>query len=196
VFPDSSTTFIVEVDDGFQTNVDSVFVDVNQLPEITLGDWPEELCNEDEPPVQLTAEPEGGVFSGEAVSPEGIFTPEDAPVGWNLVTYIFEDENNCINSAIDSIYVDDCVGIGETASADHSIKIYPVPNTGNFTIESTEIIREIEILNSLGTVVYSVKTSTRKVKINRPLPKGIYLIKISVEVSSGKQVVYKSVAVL
>ncbi len=193
--PSETTTYFVEVSDGMQIVQDSVQVVVNPLPEIILEDWPEDLCNEDEDPVQLESSPSGGTYSGENVTETGLFDPDGIEAGWYLVTYTFTDGNGCTNSATDSIFVHDCVGFGETPSADHLIKIYPVPNSGNFTVESAGIIKEIEIINSLGVVVYSVKASSQKVGINRQLSKGIYLIKILVNASSGSQIVYKSIVI-
>ena len=158
--------------------------------------WPfVDLCNEDEDPVQLESSPSGGIYSGENVTETGLFDPDGIDAGWYPVTYIFTDSNGCTNSATDSIFVHDCVGFGETPSAKHSIIIYPVPNTGNFTVESAGVIKEIEIINSLGVVVYSVTTSSQKVEIKRQLSKGIYIIKILINAPSGSQIVYKSIVV-
>ena len=63
VMPLVTTTYYVEVDDGSQTVTDSVLVTVNPPPEIILGEWPEYLCNTDDP-VQLMADPEGGIYNG------------------------------------------------------------------------------------------------------------------------------------
>ncbi len=65
-------------------------------------------------PVQLTAEPAGGTFSGDGVSPDGLFDPQMAPIGWNDITYTYEDDLGCINSAMDSIYVDNSLVINES----------------------------------------------------------------------------------
>ena len=67
VTPEETTYYFVEVYDGIQTAFDTLSVIVNNLPVITLENWPEVLCNEDEPPVQLEASPQGGVFSGETL---------------------------------------------------------------------------------------------------------------------------------
>jgi hypothetical protein len=109
---------------------------VNELPDITLGEWPEELCNEEEPPVQLTAEPQGGVYSGNAVTEDGLFSPEEAPLGWNVITYTYEDGDGCSNSAQDSIFVDECVGINNLKDNGIILTVVPNPNKGNFTVES------------------------------------------------------------
>jgi len=113
VSPEATTIYFVEVSDGDQVVNGEIEITVNSIPEITLGDWPDQLCNEQEPPIQLTATPEGGIYSGNSITTEGIFTSEEAPLGWNVITYTYEDENGCENSAQDSIYVDQCVGGSE-----------------------------------------------------------------------------------
>ena len=77
------------------------------------------MCNTDDP-VQLTAEPAGGSYSGDAVSDEGLFDPAIAEIGWNMVTYKYEDSISCVNSAYDSIFVDNCTGIGNRHFDDDS----------------------------------------------------------------------------
>ena len=189
--PDTSTVYIVEVSDGTQTATDSVAVAVNDLPEITLGNWPEILCNEEEPPVQLTAEPEGGVYSGN-ISEDGIFTPETAPQGWNIILYTYEDASGCESSAQDSIFVDECVGI-KIYGQDDGIKIYPNPNDGKFVIESSETVSFVQIINPQGKVVYKKVVDSRVVSVDVVLPKGVYHIRLGLKtglVTTREIVVY------
>jgi len=134
------------------------------------------LCNQEEPPVQLTASPEGGAYSGSIVTPDGVFSPEEAPLGWNIITYTYEDDNNCENSAIDSIFVDQCMGVSEQKTA--SVTVYPNPNGGEFTIESTSIIVQVIILSQSGTVVMDKAYNEAKVKITVDLPGGNYFVRI------------------
>ena len=175
-YPDETTTYTVEVDDGESTATDSVTVTVNPLPEIILGDWPETLCNQLEPPVQLTATPEGGVYSGSNVTPDGIFTPETAPLGWNLITYAYEDENGCSNSDQDSIFVDDCVGINEQNV--NSVILIPNPNHGKFRIESGNKIKSVALFNAMGKQLLSKQVNAFSVTINSNLSRGNYFVKI------------------
>lgn len=191
VLIDTTTIFILELYDGYQTIIDSIAVNVNPLSEITLGDWPEELCNEDEPPVQLYAEPEGGFFTGNSVTPEGVFTPEEASLGWNILTYIFEDEHNCVSFAYDSIYVDNCVGWITSTIKSTDLKVYPNPNDDLFTIESKNQINKIEIINSLGKIIFVKNFSSKKVTVSHHLPKGIYVLKVK----AGEIISYRSISV-
>ena len=68
------------------------------------------------------------------------------------------------------------------------INIYPNPSNGIFSIQSSEKISAIEIINVLGEKIYSLDPSTslrvtnQKAEINlSKQPKGIYFIKINSE---------------
>lgn len=182
VMPEVTTIYTVQVDDGITIVSDDIEVTVNQLPQITLVDWPETLCNQLEPAVQLLATPEGGTFSGN-VTEDGIFTPESAPLGWNVITYTYEDENSCINSATDSIYVDNCVGISNN-KPEGLVNIYPNPNNGSFKIYSAIKIKSLEIINHQGKVVYTETPDNKEVKINAKITKGIYIIRMKLQDNS------------
>jgi len=176
VSPDLTTIYTVEVADGENTVSDDVELIVNDLPEITLGNWPEILCDQMEPPVQLTAEPQGGNFTGNVTS-DGVFTPETAPLGWNVIIYTYEDDNSCENLEQDSIFVDNCVGIENTVTTD-IIKIYPNPNEGSFKIESSKPIKSVNIINPMGILIYSETFSKSNVNINANFRKGIFFVKV------------------
>jgi len=179
--PSFNTTYFVEVSDGFQESSDQISIEVNQLPEITLIDWPEELCNQLEPPVELNALPEDGTFIGTAVTPEGIFSPEEAPLGWNVISYVYVDESGCQAVATDSIFVDDCVGISENSAGNNQITIYPNPNRGNFTVESNGKILSLQLVNQLGLVVFETEVNQHKYSFNKKLEKGIYYLKVDLK---------------
>jgi PKD repeat protein/photosystem II stability/assembly factor-like uncharacterized protein len=181
-----NTTYIVQVTDGVQENSGQVSVIVNELPEITLVDWPEEVCNEQEPPIQLTALPEDGTFFGTAVTPEGIFSPEVAPLGWNVISYVYVDESGCQAVAQDSIFVDECVGISENLADNDQLVVYPNPNRGNLTIESKGLIQTVELVNQLGVVIFKTEVNSHKFNINKKLDKGIYYLKV--DLKTGNQV--------
>ncbi len=181
VFPDMTTTYHVEVDDGTNTINDEVTVTVNPLPEIILGDWPDMLCNVGVPPVQLTAAPAGGTYSGTGVSITGVFISSIADTGWNVITYTYEDANACENSAQDSIYVDDCVGVGELNGANNIVNLYPNPSMGSFTIESEQIIERIEIIDQTGKMVLMRKVNDKATAISALRSKGLYFVRIYTE---------------
>ncbi len=69
-------------------------VTVYPLPDVTL-EVPD-LCENDEP-IALEGKPEGGIYSGTAVS-NGQFDPRIAGVGEHEITYSYQDEHGCLNS--------------------------------------------------------------------------------------------------
>lgn len=178
VIPLENTMYFVEVDDGSDIVMDSVQVTVNPLPDIILGTWPEMLCNVGVPPVQLTAEPVGGIYGGDGVSPDGLFDPQMAQIGWNEITYTYEDDLGCINSAMDSIYVDNCVGISESASGSGKVRIFPNPNDGNFTIVSDALINKVMVFDQKGRMVYSLEPDSKNISIEGISSKGLYYISV------------------
>ncbi|MEN8225275.1 MAG: PKD domain-containing protein, partial [Bacteroidota bacterium] len=178
VMPELTTIYMVEVNDGTQTANGSATVTVNPLPEITLGDWPELLCNQNVPPVQLTALPEGGTYSGSGVSPEGLFDPAAADLGWNIITYTYVDALSCENSELDSIYVDDCVGIRENGADEISVNLYPNPSAGYITLESEKEIERIEIINQTGKTVMMKKVDDNSTYLTALRSQGLYFVRI------------------
>jgi len=190
VSPEATTIYFVEVSDGDQVVNGEIEITVNSIPEITLGDWPDQLCNEQEPPIQLTATPEGGIYSGNSITTEGIFTSEEAPLGWNVITYTYEDENGCENSAQDSIYVDQCVGVNSINIEDNTVNIYPNPNSGEFSVSSKLTIEKIIIINQSGNEVSAYDFNENSVKVNLDLPKGIYFLKI-ITTEKNKEIIEK-----
>ena len=194
-YPEESTEYRVIVSDGNTTTEDSVLVTVYPLTDIELGDWPDYLCNQQEPPVQLTASPEGGVFNGDAVTPDGIFSPEEAPLGWNVITYIYINENDCESIAQDSIFVDDCVGITETEEV--KLTVYPNParryiNVVLEGVNNSEI--NLEMVNTMGQAVYERKLQAlgKTFKLTIDLSgnrNGLYILKVR----TGQGSYYKKV---
>jgi hypothetical protein len=181
VIPMVSTTYNVTVSDGVQNTNGSVYVTVNEFPEITLGDWPEYMCNVGTPPVQLTADPVGGTYDGTGVNSTGLFMAQTADIGWNVITYTYEDPNGCENSAQDSIYVDDCVGVGEVTITEVDINLYPNPSQGNIAIESDREIEKIEIIDQTGRMVLMRKVGGKSTHISSLRSQGLYYVRVYIK---------------
>ena len=76
------------------TNTDQLIATVNPLPAVNAG-TDTTLC--DQPfPVQFSASPSGGTWSGTTVSASGVFTPNGT--GAFTLTYTFTNANGCTNS--------------------------------------------------------------------------------------------------
>lgn len=196
VSPTETTTYMVEVSDGEQVVNNEIEVVVNTLPEITLGEWPEQLCKYQEPLVQLSAMPEGGTYSGNNVTTEGIFSPEEATIGWNLITYTYEDENGCGNMGMDSIYVDNCVSVSDLFENEITFVIYPNPNTGQFNINSNQTIQRLELIDQLGKSVFKKDFELNDIRINTNLNKGIYFVRVLLIDKNGKnKTLYKKILI-
>ncbi len=85
-------------------------------------------------PFALTGgSPTGGEYSGTGVS-NGMFDPATAGLGAHEITYTFTDINLCTNSAVDTILVTEFTGISDRVDK-NGVKIFPNPNTGNFTLK-------------------------------------------------------------
>lgn len=69
-------------------------------------------------------------------------------------------------------------GISKTTNSD--FKIYPNPNTGNFTIEIENPEKDIliEVYNSVGSLVKTVEMVEKVISINMDVAAGIYLVKV------------------
>jgi large repetitive protein len=76
------------------TNTDNVVITINALPVVNAGPNTT-LCNLPIP-VQLSASPVSGTWTGTTVSPTGLFTP--TTVGSFTLTYTFTNGNGCVNS--------------------------------------------------------------------------------------------------
>ncbi len=90
-----------------------VTITVFPLPGVT---WPGILPGVciDAPPFLLTgAAPAGGTYSGAGVS-EGIFHPALAGSGTTLLTYAFQDQNGCSDTAFNTMTVNDLPVVGWT----------------------------------------------------------------------------------
>lgn len=105
----SSGTFTVTIADAAgctAVSTNSIVVDVNNLPNVTLSSF-SAVCNND-PGFPLTGgSPSGGSYSGPGVS-GGNFNPAIAGVGTHSIIYSFTDTNGCANSDTATITVNSC----------------------------------------------------------------------------------------
>ena len=104
VSPATTTNYGVLVTDvNGCTNTDSVMVNVNQLPTVSIGSI-NSVCDGAAPVALLTGTPANGTYSGTGVG-GGVFNPS-VGAGSYVITYSFTDGNNCSNSATTTLVVD------------------------------------------------------------------------------------------
>ena len=99
--------------------------------------------------------------------------------GEGALTFKFHSDEAVTHSGWEAIMsCDTGVGIGENEA--QTIIIHPNPAKDFVTIESNEIIKNVELLDISGQVVKKVEVNDKQVLINiHTLPKGIYFVKTS-----------------
>ena len=179
----ATTTYIVTGTDGNAChNTASVTVTVNPIPVVTLASFsPDTVCLSSGTITLPVGTPSGGTYSGNGVSGNTI-TPSEA--GIDTVLYSVT-ALGCTGTAMQSITVDNCVGVKEIILT-NEITIYPNPTNGMFTIHITnsdfdELI--LTVLDIQGREVYKSadknKVSDYNKQINlEEMSKGIYYIKL------------------
>ncbi len=143
----------LEVSDGSSTNsiTKEDYATIFELPNVTLQ--PQDTACLNRPPYELTGgSPEGGSYSGTGVG-NNFFDPSIAGLGTHVITYTYEDENGCVNSAEQELAVDICAGIGNPE--DDGIIIYPNPSNGKFLLKLDRAAPvNVSIYSITGNKVY------------------------------------------
>jgi hypothetical protein len=89
-----------------------------------------------------------------------MFDPATAGAGTHTIYYTYVDNNDCENSAFQTILVDPCTGLGEL-DQQNGLSIFPNPSNGNFSIEfDTEGDITISVTDMLGVNVYNANFSS------------------------------------
>ncbi|HHB79472.1 MAG TPA: T9SS type A sorting domain-containing protein, partial [Saprospiraceae bacterium] len=103
-------TLFLQTDDSdgdgpCEAAISDVNIVINPSPNVSIASVPD-LC-ENADPYSLVGSPAGGAFSGDGVVGSQ-FDPSIAGLGTHVITYFYEDENGCFNSAETVITVEDC----------------------------------------------------------------------------------------
>jgi gliding motility-associated-like protein len=96
VSPTETTTYFIKVTTNGVVCTNEITITVNPLPTFTVTD-PGPMCNNADP-IQLKISPKDGTYSGTGVNATGLFTPSDANVGTNTITYSYTDDKGCTTS--------------------------------------------------------------------------------------------------
>jgi hypothetical protein len=92
---------------------------------------------------------------------------------------------------IDNVYFSKAAA-SVTSFNSASVKMYPNPSVGSFTIESVKNIENVTVLNSIGQVVLNAEVNSNSFNFNNSnLAKGVYVVQVSIEgvVSTAKLIV-------
>ncbi|HEX8515271.1 MAG TPA: GEVED domain-containing protein [Bacteroidia bacterium] len=139
----SSGTYTVAVTSNGCTAMDTISVTIHPLP--VMG-FPAiaAICIQGDP-VNLSASPAGGIFTGDSAVAAGAFSPFIAGVGAHAVLYTYTDANNCSNSIMQTINVADCTGIEENEN-EAGFEVFPNPSSGMISISLVDVsYREMTI---------------------------------------------------
>lgn len=85
------------------TNSASLNTSVLTLPIVSISGLNSGYCQAD-PPIVLVGLPGGGQFTGNGVS-NGVFTPTNATIGSNSITYTFTDGNGCSGTLSENVTI-------------------------------------------------------------------------------------------
>ncbi|MCW3078532.1 MAG: type sorting protein, partial [Bacteroidetes bacterium] len=178
VTPSVLTTYSVTGTDNGCSATQTVDVNVNTLPNVSLSASQTNVCTNG-PTVALTGSPAGGVYTGSNVA-NGVFTPGSS-AGSYTPNYAYTNTvTGCSNSATVNIVVSICTGVTKQGSGLTGLEVYPNPTLGDFTIElNNGASKQIEVCDLTGRVVFATATTENKIIVNLSnLSNGVYFVKI------------------
>jgi hypothetical protein len=182
--PTSTTTYTVTGTSAGCSNVKTVTLTVNQLPNVTLGAISGPICVTNAP-VVLTGSPVGGTFSGVGVN-GSTFDPAVSGAGTFVISYDYIDANLCSATATQTVSVSLCTGIKDLTSS--NISVYPNPAKDAISVSMDASLvnhTTIELYDAIGKLVIIEKVvNPQTTIIINSFAKGIYTVRI---VSEGKQ---------
>ena len=112
-------------------------------------------------PVSITAEPQGGVFSGSSIE-NNLFIPSKAKIGSNKVKYNFKNSQGCLDSSIFNMVVADTVGANCTKYDTvivNKTKYDTVTVTNNVTKYDTLKVTKFDTVTVKNNVFDTVKVT-------------------------------------
>ncbi|MCU0432220.1 MAG: T9SS type A sorting domain-containing protein [Bacteroidia bacterium] len=192
--PSATTTYTVTgINSSGCSSIDTVTVQVNPLPGVTLSLPLDTVCSGEAPFILTGGQPAGGTYSGQGVL-AGQFDPINSGSGLVQITYSWTDAaTGCTNSSTDLIYVDPCAGVEETVSGNTSFTLYPNPTDDRLTLVYQAWSEPVTVVmyNALGQQLSSFQLTGVQTEISlRDLPVGVYqLTLITAEGTSTQKVI-------
>jgi hypothetical protein len=170
--------FVMVTHNGQIYYSDTLNVSVNPLPNVSLALQDTACSNLSSVPL-TGGSPSGGDYSGNGVTNNN-FSPSAAGNGSTTITYTYEDNNGCGNSATDEIFVKMCTGI-QVYLPDVKVNIYPNPASNHLVFEVNDklVDGKVQLIDASGKVVnvHTIKNKNSQFNIEQ-LSSGIYTAKI------------------
>ncbi len=145
----TADTAIVIASNGSCSVSDSIVVDINPLPVVSLGN-DTTICEYD----VLVLDAGSGFADYNWAS--GTTTQTDTVQSSGTQTVTVTDANGCSNSSSVTITFDECLSVDEFTFA-NGVSVYPNPNAGTFNlqIEDQQGAVKTEIYSTFGRLIYS-----------------------------------------
>lgn len=174
---DFDTTFYVTGIDTVSGCVytDSIFIDVNQYPTVSLTLAFDSICNNGGNVVLTGGTPGGGVFSGSGVA--GTNLDPSALSGINQVDYTYTDANGCSGMGSDNYMVVNCLGVED--EKENMISLYPNPATDFVWINSNAEDLKFSMMDLSGKMVMQGNLNTSNKIDLQDMSSGLYIITLS-----------------
>jgi hypothetical protein len=147
-------------------------------------------------PVTLAGTPASGVFIGPGIT-GSTFSPAVAGEGTHGITYMYEDEQGCLNAASLCTSVSLGMGLEPGGNAPGGVRVFPNPNRGQFTVElELSGLVSLQVFDARGALVHNevftaTGTRTQRTLDLSTLAKGSYTLLVQ----NGGGVVSQTVVV-
>ena len=147
-------------------------IEVNDSPVVAFASIPD-LCATASPYTMTEGTPAGGTYSGPGVTGND-FDPATAGVGTWTLLYDYTDANGCSGQSVQTVLVDDCLGMTENTEIAYSI--FPNPTENNFTVVSEVEFDAIKLIDLNGRILRTFN-SNEQVDVSE-FSSGVYIIEI------------------
>ena len=181
IIANNSATYTVTVTDANNCKASDVIVaTINANPQIIFNAFAiDTLCKNAGKQTINAPSPIGGTLSGNGLI--GLyFDPTAVANGWSYFMYTYTDSNSCNKIAIDSVWVDDCLGLN-LVEGNVYFMIAPNP-TKEFIFITTNLQSNnctAKFFDMLGKELKSQKLNSIHTQLNlQDLSEGNYLLKL------------------
>ncbi|MCE3295944.1 MAG: hypothetical protein K0R65_1658 [Crocinitomicaceae bacterium] len=152
---DQSGVYTVSIGSGNCTATSAATtVTENPVPAVTLSAF-NDICNTGAAFTLTGGSPAGGTYTVDGTTATD-FDPADAGSGTFTIDYTFTDNNSCSASATQTITVNDCSGIAESAMS--MFLVYPNPASSSVVISGDKIaqVKSVVLYDATGREVLIV----------------------------------------